>query len=888
MADIQTSVTYTGNGTSGPWPIPFEYISKNYVSATQDGDAVGLTWVSANLVSIPTAVGSELVIRRSTDSDAPITTVQDDSALTAVDLNTEFVQLIHLNQEARWEDREGNLALTQVANQDRLDRIAGDDALGFRLDRTMALRPSNTVWEGRGLVLGGLGYPKSATDAATYEAAKDVILAWVNSHNPPDQESTYDFSSLNGALIATVPVIRTSIRVAGFGTATDMGGAAYIRIATPAGGTALAGQYKNTADNSWWEIAEATITVRMFGAVGAVGGAAIVDDRAAIQAAIDCGIRLRRAVTVPFGDYGVSGPIFINGSTWGVTRPESGEQPSVKAFKGDARAYLGARLVALPGTWAAFDAVLIGRNLAAREVSGLHVDAANLVDVAIDLEWRGGGTSTFDPTDPSCQNVFRDLFGENANVLGVRLDKAADCTISTIWYRGGSITSGIGISMQLQGGGIWADNLVISTGALRMSCQNGSITAGMFVGGVMLVGSSYNNITFTACHFYGTPGDPLVTPLTSGYAILSTATGFATRALVCNSCYFNSIPNALAIFGGRFWQGAIFNGCQFNRSGHFYTGDPLLGKQIQPGAGAGTPPVFQYNLCAFTGALPVDVAGQVLVGLYGWRDTDGSTNAGVRMAGNILMGTTGRINKDRLVAGDNGLYGLSQGNASVPSTAFFGMGYNRSAGQAETETYIRSGIWRLTRWDGTAFTTLLHFDPNGGAGLFPGQDNVRSLGTVANRWTTVFAATGTINTSDARLKTTLAPLNTAELAAGLELSRRLGTYKFLAAVDEKGAGARLHVGLTVQLAMDIMADHGLDPTQYGLICHDEWEQKVTSYPPQVDTEGRVVHEAYDETIPAGDVYSFREGELHSLMIGGQAANQITLEARLAALEAAAG
>lgn len=142
-------------------------------------------------------------------------------------------------------------------------------------------------------------------------------------------------------------------------------------------------------------------------------------------------------------------------------------------------------------------------------------------------------------------------------------------------------------------------------------------------------------------------------------------------------------------------------------------------------------------------------------------------------------------------------------------------------------------------------------------------DNAQSSGSSAARWSTVYAATGTINTSDAREKTSVTPLTTAEIAAAKALAAEIGTYQWLAAMQAKGADARTHVGMTVQRAMDVMTANGLDPLAYGFICHDTWEQTVNDD---------------DSVIAAGDRYAFRPDELLLFLARG-------FDARLAALEA---
>ena len=108
-------------------------------------------------------------------------------------------------------------------------------------------------------------------------------------------------------------------------------------------------------------------------------------------------------------------------------------------------------------------------------------------------------------------------------------------------------------------------------------------------------------------------------------------------------------------------------------------------------------------------------------------------------------------------------------------------------------------------------------------------DNTYNLGSASYRAAVIYAGTGTINTSDAREKTTVTPLTSAEIAAAKDLAKEVGTYQFLAAVANKGNQARHHVGMTVQRAIEIMTSHGLDPFAYGFICYDQWEDKFIDH-----------------------------------------------------------
>jgi len=126
--------------------------------------------------------------------------------------------------------------------------------------------------------------------------------------------------------------------------------------------------------------------------------------------------------------------------------------------------------------------------------------------------------------------------------------------------------------------------------------------------------------------------------------------------------------------------------------------------------------------------------------------------------------------------------------------------------------------------------------------LQPGADDLYSLGTSAKRWTEVFAAAPTINTSDEREKTFLT-IEDAERAAALEIKDNLRKFKFNTAIAKKGESARIHFGVAAQQVGQIMQSHGLDPHKYGFFCYDEWETDV------------------EKGIEAGNIYGIRYEEL---------------------------
>ena len=143
---------------------------------------------------------------------------------------------------------------------------------------------------------------------------------------------------------------------------------------------------------------------------------------------------------------------------------------------------------------------------------------------------------------------------------------------------------------------------------------------------------------------------------------------------------------------------------------------------------------------------------------------------------------------------------------------------------------------------------------NGGAPVFRANgslDGQVDLGGASNRWDTVYAATGTINTSDEREKQDIAGITDAEKRVALAIKGMLFSFRFSSAVAEKGDNARIHFGVIAQHVKAAFEAEGLDPNRYALFCHDTWEEE---------------HEENGVIIPAGDRYGIRYEELFAFII----------------------
>ncbi|MDS0532499.1 tail fiber domain-containing protein [Klebsiella quasipneumoniae] len=211
-----------------------------------------------------------------------------------------------------------------------------------------------------------------------------------------------------------------------------------------------------------------------------------------------------------------------------------------------------------------------------------------------------------------------------------------------------------------------------------------------------------------------------------------------------------------------------------------------------------------------------------------------------------------------------------------------------------TFTSIMGGI-RVAAWEGwsstsrgtgiefhatlTASTTrraIWEMNPSGN--LLPRVDNSFSLGTSGYRVSVVYAGNGTINTSDARLKTDVRPFTDNETKAAQMLANEVGFWSWKAKAELEKDEVREHCGMTVQRAIEIMESCDLDPFHYGFICYDKWDEeiKINEY----DENDQPI----ETIVPAGDRYSFRIDQLNLFISHGQQAKMDSLEARLKALE----
>lgn len=191
---------------------------------------------------------------------------------------------------------------------------------------------------------------------------------------------------------------------------------------------------------------------------------------------------------------------------------------------------------------------------------------------------------------------------------------------------------------------------------------------------------------------------------------------------------------------------------------------------------------------------------------------------------------------------------------SASTQSFFDFHSSATASDYDARLYATGGS--ASAGNGTLQVIASNFSIN--SGIAPSSDNVRNLGSASLRWATVYAGTGTINTSDERAKQDIESLNAAEMRVAVALKGLIKKFRFKDAVAAKGNDARIHVGVIAQDVKSAFEAEGLDANQYGILCYDAWDEQ----PEMLDNDGNII----EEFRPSGNRYGVRYDELFAFII----------------------
>lgn len=164
---------------------------------------------------------------------------------------------------------------------------------------------------------------------------------------------------------------------------------------------------------------------------------------------------------------------------------------------------------------------------------------------------------------------------------------------------------------------------------------------------------------------------------------------------------------------------------------------------------------------------------------------------------------------------------------------------------------------------GANWTNYLEFDS---ATFQPSIDDDMTLGSPSNLWQEVYAAVGTINTSDERQKQDIEALSEAELRVAQRLKGLIKKFRFVSAFNKKGDDARIHVGAIAQDVKAAFEAEGLDGFRYGVLCYDEWPDQYR--PVLAVNENGEEYDTGEKTLvkAAGSRYGLRYEELFAFII----------------------
>jgi len=354
-----------------------------------------------------------------------------------------------------------------------------------------------------------------------------------------------------------------------------------------------------------------------------------------------------------------------------------------------------------------------------------------------------------------------------------------------------------------RGGGEVSNNTVVGSGAMAATASGGdSVAVGYQALAAMTSGSSNVGIGSLAL----TANDTGASNVGVGVSSLRANTsGGSNTALGVQALRFNTTASnntAVGYQAGYNQQTGVQNTYIGIQAG--YT-DRGLGNTFI-GWNAGYTANSGANVAAVNTCVGYNAGYSLTTGKQNCFIGGAPTASGVGAGYNITSGSSNTI---------IGSYNGNQGGLDIRTAS------NRivlSDGDGNPRAVYGASTWYFCSTDMSS-TYRLEFD---GAEFYPAVDNGIKLGYPSNRWTTVYATTGTINTSDVNQKQDIALLDDAEKNVATAIKSLIKKYRFKDSVAEKGDGARIHIGVIAQEVQAAFVAQGLDPNKYALFCSDTW------------------------------------------------------------------
>lgn len=171
--------------------------------------------------------------------------------------------------------------------------------------------------------------------------------------------------------------------------------------------------------------------------------------------------------------------------------------------------------------------------------------------------------------------------------------------------------------------------------------------------------------------------------------------------------------------------------------------------------------------------------------------------------------------------------------------------------------------------------------------LIPIVDNDTLLGESNARWSQVYAANGTINTSDEREKSEPEAITDQLMDVADDIGIVL--FQWLSAINKKGTdAARWHFGPIAQQVRDAFLAHRLDGCKYGLLCYDQWDDEFVEVMQDVVGDNGEVHQIptgeWRQVQWAGDRWGVRPDQCLWLLMAASRRKASRLESQLSELD----
>ena len=356
-----------------------------------------------------------------------------------------------------------------------------------------------------------------------------------------------------------------------------------------------------------------------------------------------------------------------------------------------------------------------------------------------------------------------------------------------------------------------------------------------YTDGQLLIGNSTGNTLTKATLTAGTGisitnGSGAITIATTGTAGVTAVTASSPLASSGGTAPNISLSGTVGIANG----------------GTGLTATPTNG-QIDIGNGSG---FTRAALTAGTGITITNGAGSVTIAASssgGVTSVSGSgaisvsptTGAAVVSVATAGASTAGIVSTSTQTFGGNKTFNGSVNVNGIVSTtgAYNFTALNESIFGSSGSVSVSVGGAGRAQWTTSAYT--------------PYTDTLLTLGTGALRWGQIYSSSGTINTSDANTKQDIADLDDAERRVAVRIKGLIKKFRFKDAVAEKGATARIHVGVIAQEVRDAFVAENLDPTRYALFCSDTWweREEDVEYKPADEMRRKIV--VYDTPVEGG-------------------------------------